>query len=64
MESQMVDRLKELTERRDQLAAGIQKGLTELEQLNGAIAVLGEFTLKDDDENAASEEAVEEIAEA
>tara|TARA_S200002703_G_C3677788_1_gene208165 strand:+ start:160 stop:354 length:195 start_codon:yes stop_codon:yes gene_type:complete len=64
MESQMVDRLKELTERRDQLAAGIQKGLTELEQLNGAIAVLGEFTPKDDDENTASEEAVEEIAEA
>jgi len=64
MESQMADRLKELTERRDQLAAGIQKGLTELEQLNGAIAVLGEFAPKDDDENTASEEVVEEIAEA
>lgn len=64
MESQMADRLKELTERRDQLAAGIQKGLTELEQLNGAIAVLGEFAPKDDDKNTASEEVVEEIAEA
>lgn len=60
MESQMADRLKELTERRDQLAAGIQKGLTELEQLNGAIAVLGEFTPKDDNEETSQEKEIGE----
>tara|TARA_Y100000592_G_scaffold13020_1_gene18307 strand:+ start:14154 stop:14339 length:186 start_codon:yes stop_codon:yes gene_type:complete len=49
MDAQISDRLNELTERRDQLAAGVQKGLTELEQLNGAIAVLGEFVNQEDE---------------
>ena len=56
MESKISDRLNELTERRDQLVAGIQKGMAELEQLNGAIAVLGEFTPKEDEEAASFEE--------
>ena len=56
MESKISDRLNELTERREQLAAGIQKGMAELEQLNGAIAVLGEFAPKEDEEAASFEE--------
>lgn len=60
MQSGISERLNELTERREQLAAGIQKGLTELEQLNGAIAVLGEFAPKGDEETTLSEEDAEE----
>ena len=60
MEEQMSDRLKELVERRDQLAAGIQKGLAELEQLNGAIAVLGEFVPKEDEGETPQDEELGE----
>tara|TARA_Y100000401_G_scaffold116844_1_gene123635 strand:+ start:1218 stop:1400 length:183 start_codon:yes stop_codon:yes gene_type:complete len=60
MQSEILERLSDLTERRDQLAAGIQKGMAELEQLNGAIAVLGEFAPKEDEEIAPSEEVVGE----
>ena len=56
MQSEILERLNELTERRDQLAAGIQKGMTELEQLNGAIAVLGEFAPKEDEEETLQDE--------
>ena len=60
MEAQMSDRLKELVERREQLVAGIQKGMAELEQLNGAIAVLGEFAPKEDEEETPQNEELGE----
>lgn len=60
MQSEILERLSDLTERRDQLAAGIQKGMTELEQLNGAIAVLREFAPKEDGVPPPSEGVLEE----